>query len=462
MNPSQPFQPSVLMRRYSWALCFVFLLALSLPGCQSADEPGEQPPDLPPEVPPDDFCEGSNECSLRTVFGDPEELNLWIDGIFAVWWEPQFDHADDAQLITTQLKAIRRDCLDNLGMLDPPNPAAGYYYNVYIHHGENDSFPEGWGNGQGTDSNGMPFLTLPDGAHVSESNLYHEGFHIFQYSANSPGFAYSGDSQWYVESSAQWYMADKLPEQVDAFVEAGAMGANPHLTLWHSFSNEAPGDPVDWLYQVRQYGMHTYLFFLTSVAGVAPELITNGFYGSIAESPQEYHFRQVGGDLLRGHFADWAAHNTGGLDYLTPEQVERAMLELEWVADPENMNPYVLTLTDSGSEGQWLRPDEELTARGWGYNVIRVTNTQAATYTFHLDGDETGSDGAASQLQGRIVVVGSEGASYSALDMTSDVDGSASVAVSADDNEVFLVIAAVPEHFAGNQTYGYAFQIERD
>ena len=34
--------------------------------------------------------------------------------------------------------------------------------------------------------------------------------------------------------------------------------------------------------------------------------------------------------------------------------------------------------------------------------------------------------------------------------------------VSADDSDVFLVVAAVPEHFAGNQTYGYAVQVERD
>lgn len=435
---------------------------VGLAGCPAELPPDEEPTEEPTPEALDDACEGDNACVLRTVFGDPETLELWTDGIFAVWWEPQFDHADDASLITTQLQSLRRDCLDNLGMLDPPNPTAGYYYNVYIHHGEDDGFPEGWANGQGTDSNGMPFLTLPVGAHISEANLYHEGFHIFQYSANSPGFAYAGDSQWYVESTAQWYLADNLPDQADAFVEAGAIGANPQLTLWHSFSNEAPGDPTDWLYQVRQYGMHTYLFFLTNVAGVAPEIITNGFYGAIEQSPQEYHYSQIGGDSLRRHFADWAAHNTGGLDYLSPEQVDRAMLELDWVADPENMHPYVLSLADEGSDGEWLRPPEEYTARGWGYNVIRVTNTQAATYRFELTGDETGSEGTSSNFEGRIVVLGPDGATYSELTMTSAVAGSGSVTVSPEHSDVFLVVAAVPEHFSGNQTYGYAVRIHQD
>ena len=38
------------------------------------------------------------------------------------------------------LKTIRQDCLNNLGMADPPNPAAGRYYNVHIHHCEADLF----------------------------------------------------------------------------------------------------------------------------------------------------------------------------------------------------------------------------------------------------------------------------------------------------------------------------------
>ena len=59
------------------------------------------------------------------------------------------------------LLTIREDCLTNLGMADPPNPAAGHFYNVYLHHSgqDGDSLPE-WGMGQGTDPYGLPFLTI--------------------------------------------------------------------------------------------------------------------------------------------------------------------------------------------------------------------------------------------------------------------------------------------------------------
>ena len=199
------------------------------------------------------------EYKLRTEFGSVDKLKVKTRGIFAIWWDPEFEHEADLPTLFSWLEGIRKDCIENLGMSDPPNPLAGYYYNVYIHHGEKDIFPNAWGNGQGTDKYGMPFLTLPSGAHLDKLNVHHEGFHIFQYNANSPGFEYANDSQWYVESSAQWYMADRNPLDESAFVETGAISSNPQLALWHSFDNQAPQDPTDWLYQVRQYGMHTYL-----------------------------------------------------------------------------------------------------------------------------------------------------------------------------------------------------------
>ena len=106
--------------------------------------------------------------------------------------------------------------------------SAGYFYNVYIHKpgGPNDLFqPLGWGNGQGTDSNGFPFLTLPNGVLGDWLNDAHETFHIFQYNANSPGFASSGNSQWYIEASANWY-ADLWDdtEFTEIFLSSGSGG----------------------------------------------------------------------------------------------------------------------------------------------------------------------------------------------------------------------------------------------
>ena len=399
--------------------------------------------------------------SLQTEFGSVNTLSVETNGVFAIWWDPKFDHTNDLPTIFNWLNEIRTDCIDNLGMADPPNPPAGYYYNVYIHHGADDLLPSGWGNGQGTDKYGMPFLTLPVGAHLEYGNVLHEGFHIFQYSANSPGFNYSGDSQWYVESAAQWYAAEKEPDGLYTFIEAGAIIANPHLALWHSFSNEAPGDPIDWLFQVRQYGMHTYLYYLTKYAQVNPDIVSGGFYANTELLPQEYHFSKVGAELLRKHFADWAAHNTGGLDYLSQEQIDRALLEVELVGDAGNLHPFVFELTDTDAQGVFTPPNA-LRPRGWGYNVIKINNSQATNYTFTFRGESEGSEGAAAHFEARLVVMASIETKYIDVPMQTSISGEVSIILSATDSELYLVVAAVPENFTGNQTYNYEVEIIRE
>jgi len=409
-----------------------------------------------------DPCPG---CTLQTYWGSEDTLSVATRGIFAIWWDPQFDHGDDAEPLFETLEYIRDDCLYSLGMADPPNPSAGFYYNVYIHHGDQDLFPNGWALGQGTDPYGFPFLTVPHGSLPSHS-IYHEGFHIFQYRANSPGFAYSGDSQWYIESSAQWYMAGYFPDAENLYVEAGAIIGNPQLALWHSFGNQAPDDPASdegrpgWMYGVRQYGMHTYLRFLTDVMGVDRSILTDGFYAATDMSPQEYIFTLVGPDTMRSHFVDWAAHNSAGLDYLTPEQVQRAMLEIDLAGDWDYFRPSVWQSVNQGTEGQWFRPPADLTARGWAYNVFNITNSLTTTYSFHLAGDEVGSQGAESLFVGRVVRITEEGAKYSNMAMTSAVEGEAVVSVTPEDTQVLLVVASVPENFGSYQHYSYQVKID--
>jgi len=412
--------------------------------------------DKPPSSPPHPA-----NLELQSEWANARDFAVHTAGIWAIWWDPQFDHTDDARWLVAELDDVRCRSLLELGMRDPPNPGAGYYYNVYIHHGAADSFPDGWANGQGTDSFGQPFLTLPDGAHLDPGNIAHEGFHVFQYSANSPGFAYSGDTQWYVESAAQWYAAYRRPKDVETFIEAGAIDGNPHLALWHSFSNEAPGDPTDWLFQVRQYGMHTWLYYLTEVARLPRDIITAGFYGAEERSPQHYHYERAGRAVLRAAFADWAASNTADFDYLTREQVARARAEVQNVADLDNLHPYVATHDSTGTAGVAVKAPAALLPRGWAYNVVRIRNDSSATFDFELTADPAGSMGAASHFEGRVVVQGRTKVTYVPLTMSSATQGSASVVVTAEDALVYLIVVSAPEHFAGNQTYGYAYQIRR-
>ena len=76
---------------------------------------------------------------------------------------------------------------------------------------------------------------------------------------------YSGNSQWFIEATAQWYMARKNLQDADMYVEASCICENPHLALWHTLENGDPSDPRDWLFMCRLYALNTWLVYLTEV-----------------------------------------------------------------------------------------------------------------------------------------------------------------------------------------------------
>ncbi|MEM8863660.1 MAG: hypothetical protein AAGD96_35575, partial [Chloroflexota bacterium] len=168
--------------------------------------------------------------TLQSEFGIENTHRVITDGIFAIWWHPDYDQFAEYDLtkeaveLAAALNDVRTDSLKELGLKDPPNLAAGAYVNVYIHDPDlssTDNFPNWWGNGVGTNSFDVPYMTLPIGAHVDQINVAHEGFHIFQYSATNDGYEYAGDSAWFIEASANWYAVHKFHDTSDAaFVEA--------------------------------------------------------------------------------------------------------------------------------------------------------------------------------------------------------------------------------------------------
>jgi hypothetical protein len=400
--------------------------------------------------------------SVNSVYGNHIDCDTLTQGIWIVWWDNDWDYSLDAAELLDSLDGIRNDCLGYLNMQDPPNPTAGYYYNVYLHHGA-DIFPSAWANGQGTDSNGFPFLTLPIGAHNDFVNVCHEGFHVFQYSANSPGFAYAGDSQWYIEASANWYAGIRNSSFDGAFVEAESLVRLPHVDLWLSFDNFPGTYPNNWQRYVHQYAMAAFLFYLTEEANIPANFITQGLYANTTESPQEYMFNQFGGNgsVFRQHFADYAAHITNDFDFLTAGQGARNLVEWNNYADPVDDNEYTETYTDQGTNG-WYTPMDLFATRAWAFNTYKLNNSSDDTYSFHINGDALGSFGDPTFFHGKVVVRNSQGTTFHDLNMTSDQEGSLTLNLSSDDTEVFFIVASMPEVFdAIDQIYSYEMKIEK-
>ena len=99
------------MKKFSLLILSVLLLS-----CSSDDE------DANPEL------------TLRSEFANENNSNVVTSGIFAIWWDKNFEHQHQSESEYTfkLLGEIRDKSINELGMPEPPNLAAGYYLNIYI------------------------------------------------------------------------------------------------------------------------------------------------------------------------------------------------------------------------------------------------------------------------------------------------------------------------------------------
>jgi len=398
-----------------------------------------------------EWCTVKNPCKKQT------------GGMWAVLWDPKYGnkYVGDAKKMIKRLNNVRKDTIQHYKFKDPPQKAKGYYYNIYIHHGGEDMFPEGWGVGQGTDGYGNPFLTFGPPYHIDLGFLDHEGFHVFQYSANSPGFVYSGDSQWYIEATANWFDNYRNYKNTDEGFHCGAIEAIPHQALWHSFDNGAPSDPINWSTGIRQYAMSVLLFYMTEIAKIDRSAIASGFYDAITDLPQMHLFKKtIGNSKFRQVFVNWASHNVNDFDYLTRAQVENSRQEVEFNGDKTLFRPYAITSGINAVITKRTAPPKKYRPRGWSYNVIKLnTNGRTGSFRVSINGAKKGSKGATSFFEARMVIKGDSKTRFVRIKMKRGLNGAKKVNLTSSDKVLFLVIAAVPTHMKGNQNYNYNFLI---
>jgi hypothetical protein len=398
------------------------------------------------------------ELQLRTLYGSTTTCNYITGDIFAVWWDKNYDYSEGAKNVLNSLINTRNTCLNSFGMKDPKGTDK-YYYNVYIHNNGPDLFPNDWAQGQDTDNDGYPFLTIP--AKLTSPDYHghvHEGFHIFQYNANSPGLAYKGDSQWFIEATANWYVNIMYPNDLDGFVCGQAVTAISQVPMWYSFENKKPGDKNSWLRDDHQYGMNLYLYYLTEVCKVPRYTIAHSFYDNVTLLPQEYLYSALGGPDMRKYFVDWAIHNAVGFDYLSTAQVERLKKEFQRYGDPKDDHSVVEKYNDTGTDGKWIRVPEIETPGGWAYNVYEIHNTISGTYIINMEGDEYGSNGTPSRFTVRAAV--STPNTFYSMDLKNDISGKLSLKTTPGNSTIWIVIASTPDHFTSNQTYSYKLKID--
>ena len=398
--------------------------------------------------------------TILDVYGDLTECDTMTRDGFIVWWDQDFDMSAEVIVLLDSLMSYRDICLDELNMMDPPNPLDNYYYNIYATNPGDFFAPNVWGQGQGTAVNGYPFLTLPNLWDLE--SVAHEVFHVFQYNATSPGFTYSGDSQWYIEAAANWFAGRISADAPRAFIEAESLVRLPHVPLWLSYDN-MPGDyPSNWQRFVHQYALALYLYYLTDVAGVSPDIIAGGLYAGTDELPQEYFFNQIGGEIFRGYFMDWIAHMTNEFDFINETQRTANLNEWNTYAEAVDDNEFTETYVNAGSGG-WYRPEDDVVTNAWSFNTYKLENNLNRVYKFEVNGDLEGSYTDPSFFDGRIVVKGEGGTTFYNLNMEDDFKGSLTLELMPTDTAVFFIIGSMPALFEDVnptfQKFSYEMQI---
>ncbi len=402
--------------------------------------------------PPDDL-------TLQRMYVQPDRHQVFEQGMWAIWYDPAFFTQADAQSTANGLDSARCAALTDYGMRWPANIAAGVRFNVYLHvPGEDDGFGDyGWGNGVGGNDAGLPFMTLPRGAHADLTNLDHEGFHVFQWEATSPGYINDGDSGWFTESSAEWFMSSRNPDADGIYTTASAVAGTPHLALWHGSYNPEPRDPLHWMTETRQYGIHIFLRYLTEVRGLTDAQMTTGFFDGTALTPQEYLSRALGPGVMQQAWADFAALMTASFiegpgepmpDWLlSPRQrdvslIERARVMRE-TPDPQVENDIALTLKIGAD---WASPPLLLRPRPWSYNVLRIAQPhRAGIVWFQADGP--------GRMILRLVARTGDQWALTPLEPGQTLD-------LAKADSAFIVVTWAPPIFEGAQTAEYRIRID--
>ena len=90
-----------------------------------------------------------------------------------------------------------------------------------------------------------------------------------------------------------------------------------------------------------------------------------------------------------------------------------------------------------------------------------MTVTRPASYKFSLEGEASGSEGGEAMFEGRVVVRERAGGfRFVPMTMaTGALTGEVTVPVSSSDQEVYFIVASVPNTFTTMQTYGYQVNI---
>ncbi len=282
--------------------------------------------------------------------------------------------------------------------------------------------------------------------------LAHEFMHTIQSSVDS--FVYLGRAGWLWEASAEWAVQRVYPDNGIIGSAVGAYTLLPHVSVDHF---DYPDEGT--LIESHHYGAEIFLAYLTELARDDAFLKETWLTSGPTDIPLDRFAEQLAedGGSLEEAFLDFATRNVTFDDYAYGSEYA-ATTELYGDFFSSEDRRWAARVSRDGTDGYDAVRDKNL-PWAWGYNHVLMLNPVGGELAVGVEADDLGSSGSPSTLGAALVVVRDDEVEV----MPVLWEGSSNeISYTSDGDELYLVlvVAATPEAFEPEETFGYSFRME--
>jgi hypothetical protein len=296
----------------------------------------------------------------------------------------------------------------------------------------------------------------------SKMLLYHEGFHMMQFSTpkttnGNDVFPYASDSSWFTESSARWIertfgIQNWNGDFYSKYNSLCTQYLQPQVSLWRHWNAKS------WSHGMNGYEKGELFRFLIQEGYASNSFLFDMSYSKSSLLPQEYLFNFF--KNFQEIYGQYASRFTSGIMYSDIE-FEAAKNSIKWwlensckvnvncdgkTGKPFN-NQFVAEVNQLGTNG-YVTPIEKNEA--WSWSVVKIRTSLDQKFQIDFKPDQTGNERTLSNFT--IYLANRE----NKLIQKVDFNGQITIKPNLD---YYLVMVNTPQRFEGWETFDYKLKV---
>ena len=411
---------------------------------------------------------------------DESELDFLASENFIVWWDKDFNFLHQSILLLETFEDIYNICKNNgwgvpYSRIVDGLSAENHLMSLYIYdNGNNNDIIYSSGNARccgtgGNELEGIPYsgylqnwflLDNNDEYYIEEGGrmlMYHEGFHMMQFSTPEPSFVYSGDSSWWTESSARWFertygLPDWSGNWGTKYHSLCTQLLQPQVSLWRHNGSK------DWSYGMNGYEKGELLRYLIQYNHVSESFVFDTQYSQSGILPQEYLYQNI--TDFETVYGNYASRYVSGLMYNDLEFNALNESLKFWLENSckQNINcnsetntaynnQFVSEIDESGTNG-YVTPVEKNEA--WSWTVVKMNTSKEQSFTIDFQPDNFGNEGTQSNF--KLYLTNRENNLVQEVDFNGEITMNPNL-------DYFLVMVNTPQKFEGWETFDYQLKV---